>query len=217
MNDLVGVEAFIDRLRDLAARPAGAQLAESSREARRLLVGVCGPPGSGKSTLTAQLASALDAVVVPMDGFHLPNSVLDARALRAVKGAPHTFDAAGFVEAVRSLREGATDVDLPSFDRDIDEPVPGAIHVPASASIVLIEGNYLLLDESPWSDLRQLLDVTAFIDVDDDLRVERLVARHVQFGRTPAEAREFVLRSDERNAALVLATRQAADVVVAVD
>lgn len=181
-----------------------------------MILGVCGPPGSGKSTLTSQLASELDAAVVPMDGFHLPNIVLDQRGLRALKGAPHTFDAAEFVEAIRRLRRAEAPVSLPSFERVVDEPIPDAISVAPTEPIVLVEGNYLLLDQPLWSELSDLLDAVAYVELDDAVRIERLVARHVEFGRSPEEAREFVLASDEPNAALVAASRQRADVVVSV-
>ena len=202
--DRIEANEFVDWIRKLHLEPI------------RVIVGICGPPGSGKSTLTSQLASELDAAVVPMDGFHLPNTVLDRRGLRALKGAPHTFDAAAFVEAIRRLRRAEAPVSLPSFERVVDEPIPDAISVAPIDPIVLVEGNYLLLDQSPWSELSDLLDAVAYVELDDAVRVERLVARHVEFGRSPKEAREFVLASDERNAVLVAASRQRADVVVSI-
>lgn len=204
MIDRVDVDDFVDRIRK---RGLGSE---------RCIVGICGPPGSGKSTLTSQIASELDAVVVPMDGFHLPNSVLDDRGLRSVKGAPHTFDADAFVETVRRLRHAEAPIAFPSFDRLADAPVPDAVSVAPADSIVLVEGNYLLLADPPWCELRNLFDLTAFVDLDDDVRVERLIDRHIQFGRSPDEARNFVLNSDETNAALVDASRHRADVVVSV-
>jgi len=183
-------------------------------EPARMIIGICGPPGSGKSTIASRLAAEIDATVVPMDGFHLPNAVLDVRGWRAVKGAPHTFDADAFVDAIRLLCADEADVSLPSFDRVIDEPVAEAVVVQRSDRRLVVEGNYLLLDESPWVELHDLFDAIAYIDLDDDVRIGRLVARHIEFGRSPDEAREFVERSDERNARVVAASRSRADVVV---
>lgn len=180
----------------------------------RFLVGVAGAPGSGKSTLTERLARELGAVVVPMDGFHRSNRELDARGLRAVKGAPETFDADGFVDAVRQIRRGDADVRLPDFDRAADEPRPDGILVPETASMVIVEGNYLLLESPPWSELRGLFDAVVHLDIDAGLRVERLIERHVRFGKTPSDAAAFVHASDEPNAELVEAARHRAHVIV---
>jgi pantothenate kinase len=183
----------------------------------RYLFGIAGSPGSGKSTLAAQLASDLDAVVVPMDGFHLPNDALDELGLRDVKGAPPTFAAMAFVDAVRRLAAADTDVDLPDFDRAVDQPRPGRITVRPSDRIVIVEGNYLLLDSSPWVALRGLFDAVAHLDVDPVQRVHRLVRRHVRFGKTPDEASAFVQSSDEPNAARVEAVRHRAHLLVELD
>jgi len=166
----------------------------------RYLFGITGSPGSGKSTLAARLAADLGAVVVPMDGFHLPNETLDEHGLRDVKGSPETFAAAAFVAAVRQLAAADTDVHLPDFDRVADEPRPGRITVRPSDDIVIVEGNYLLLDEAPWSELRDRFDAVAHLRVDPARRVERLVRRHVRFGKTRDEASVFVQSSDEPNA-----------------
>lgn len=175
----------------------------------RLIVGLAGPPGSGKSTLAGHASGDLAAPVVPMDGYHLPNSELDRRGLREVKGAPETFDVDAFVAMLRSLRHGR-DVSIPDFDRTIDEPRPDRIVVPGESDIVLVEGNYLLV----WERVADLLDVVAHLEVPRHVRVRRLVDRHVEFGKTPAEARAFVERSDERNASLVEAAGARADLVV---
>lgn len=182
----------------------------------RFLVGLVGPPGSGKSTVAARLAAALGGVVVPMDGFHLDNSELERIGLADVKGAPDTFDGDGFVRLVELLRS-ETAVDVPSFDRVADRTVDAAISgisVTSADRIVIVEGNYLLLDNAPWETLRPLFDTTVYLDIADDVRIERLVARHVRHGRTPDAAREFVLRSDEANTAIVAASRRHADVIL---
>jgi pantothenate kinase len=176
--------------------------------------GIVGPPGSGKSTLAAQLGTALGAPVVAMDGFHLPNDVLRARGLLAVKGAPDTFDALGFLALVRAIRDASETVSCPVFDRTIDAPVADRVSVVPGDVVVVVEGNYLLLDRPPWVSLAEALDAVAYLDVPDGIRRSRLIARHVEFGRDRVDAAEFVHRSDEANAVLVQASRIRADLVV---
>lgn len=197
----------VDLARDLLERAAG----------RRVLLGLTGAPGAGKSTLTAGLRAGLGelAVVVPMDGFHLAQAELERLGRADRKGAPDTFDAAGFVALLHRLRAADEPVVYaPEFRREIEEPVACALPVPAQVPLVLVEGNYLLLDDPAWAPVRPLLDECWYLQPDDDLRVERLVARHVAHGRSPEAAREWVLRSDEANARLVAASRHRADRVV---
>lgn len=191
-----------------------AQVADEARGRSRYVFGLAGPPGSGKSTVAARLADALGGVVVPMDGFHLDNAELERLGLSKVKGAPETFDAHGFVRLVEQLRHATGPVFVPSFDRVADETVDGAITVAPHEHIVIVEGNYLLLDHQPWAALTALFDRTGYLDVDDTTRVERLVARHVRHGRTLDDAREFVRTSDEANASIIAASRSRADVVI---
>ena len=190
------------------------RIAHGARSRPRYVFGLAGPPGSGKSTVAARLADALGAVVVPMDGFHLDNTELDRLGLSGVKGAPETFDAAGFVRLVEQLTHTTEPVRAPSFDRIADRTIARAITVGPDDRIVIVEGNYLLLDRAPWSALRALFDRTGYIDVDDATRVERLVARHVHHGRSLEDAREFVRKSDEANAPIIAATRPRADVLI---
>ncbi len=189
--------------------------AAALRPGGRGLLGIVGAPGAGKSTLAHTLAAAVPgAVVVPMDGFHLPTSALVAHGWVAERGAPRTFDADGYVELLRRLRAGES-VRAPAFDRSIEEPVPDVIDVPADARLVITEGNYLLLDRAPWSSVPELLDEIWYIEVPDEQRLQRLTARHVEFGRTPADAHARATRgSDDVNAALVAASRPRADLVV---
>ncbi len=178
------------------------------------LLGITGAPGSGKSTLAAALAAAHGGVVVPMDGFHHSQAELVRRGLRDRMGAPDTFDAEGYAALLARVAAGEADVRAPVFDRTVEEPVADAIAVPATG-LVVTEGNYLLLEEPRWRDVRALLDVVWHLRVDDDLRRARLRARHVEFGKTPAEADAWMARVDDPNAALVEAAAVRADRVVA--
>ena len=189
-------------------------VSERADGADRYVFGIAGPPGSGKSTLAARLATELGAPVVAMDGFHLPNDVLRARGLLAVKGAPETFDAAAFLALVRTIRDVSEAVSCPAFDRTIDAPVADRVSVVPGDVVVVVEGNYLLLDRPPWAELSEAFDAVAYLDVPAEVRRSRLIARHVEFGRDPDDAAEFVHRSDEANAVLVDASRTRADLIV---
>jgi pantothenate kinase len=186
---------------------------------RRRLLGIAGAPGSGKSTLAAALADALGpalAIVVPMDGFHLAQAELERLGRAGRKGAPDTFDASGFVALLARLRDAAEPVTYaPQFRREIEEPVAEAIPVPREVPLVIVEGNYLLVDDGPWAAVRGLLDECWFVEVDEAVRMDRLVARHRAFGRAEADARAFAHGSDQANAEVIAATRGRADVVVA--
>jgi pantothenate kinase len=186
---------------------------------RRQVLGIAGPPGSGKSTLAAELVRAVDgAVCVPMDGFHLAQAELGRLGRAGRKGAPDTFDVGGFVALLRRLRaadEGV--VYAPAFDRHLEEAVAGAIPVPREASLVITEGNYLLLGDGPWAAVRDLLDEAWYLDLDAAVRRQGLVARHAAHGRTAEEARRWAHGSDETNAQLVAPTAGRADVRVVLD
>lgn len=166
---------------------------------------------SGDADISGDAAISRNAaVVVGMDGFHLRQDELTQRGLQDVKGAPETFDAAGFVRLLHRLRCPTTTVKAPRFDRTIEEPIDAAVTVHPRHLLVVVEGNYLLLD-GPWASVRDLLDEIWHLDLPDAERVPLLVSRHVRHGRTPLEAENWVQRSDEANARLVLSAAHRAD------
>jgi pantothenate kinase len=183
----------------------------------RSVLGICGAPGAGKSTLAALLASRIGAaaVVVPMDGFHLHDDELALLGLAERKGAPETFDVAGYAALLARVRDdsGHT-VHAPEFDRSRELCVAGAIAVRPEHRLVITEGNYLLNRAPGWFHLRALLDEVWFVESNESARVERLVARHVAHGKAPDLARRWTMSSDQANADLVSLTRDDADLVV---
>ncbi len=184
----------------------------------RSVLGIAGPPGAGKSTLAERLVVALDgrAALVPMDGFHLAAAELDRLGRADRKGAPDTFDAAGYTALLRRLRapDPVHAVYAPAFDRSLEEPVAGSLPVEPDVPLVVTEGNYLLLDDGPWAPVRGLLDEVWFLDLDPQVRVRLLVHRHVRHGQARHRAEEWVTRSDEANARLVERGRDRADLIV---
>ena len=199
-------------LTDLVQRAAALQ-----RQGGRTLLGITGAPGAGKSTVAGAIVQALEgrALLVPMDGFHLADAVLDELGRRDRKGAPDTFDAAGFVHLLRRVRDRDDEVVYaPVFVREQEQAVAGALAVPRGVPLVVVEGNYLLLDEGPFAEVRALLTETWYLDLDPDTRVQRLVARHMQHGRSATAAQHWVADTDEPNARLIEGTRSRADLAV---
>lgn len=198
---------LLDRARALADRPG------------RAILGITGPPAAGKSTLAERLREELDpaAAYVPLDGFHLAHQLLVENGLVERKGAPDTFDAAGYVALLRRLRDPAEGVVYaPRFERDIEDSIANAIPVPPDVPLVITEGNYLLLRSGPWAQVAGLLDEVWYIDLAEDTRLRRLIGRHMEFGRDSAQARARATGSDQRNAVLVEASRDYASLVVSV-
>ena len=199
---------------DLVERAA--RLAERGRA----VLGLAGPPGAGKSTLAQALVSAVPgAQHVPMDGFHLADVELERLGRRGRKGAPDTFDAAGYAALLARLRAQPHEQDpavvyAPAFDREIEQPVAGSIPVFADTRLVVTEGNYLLLPDGGWAAVRPLLDEVWFVDVPGGARTDRLVGRHRRFGKPRDAAIAWVRDVDGANAELVDAARGSADLVV---
>lgn len=182
----------------------------------RVLIGIVGAPGAGKSTLAEALVAELGerAALVPMDGFHYSQHVLDLLGRAERKGAPDTFDAEGLAALLARIRSASGPVYAPTFDRSIEEPIAAGTVVPADADIVVVEGNYLLLDDGPWASLHALFDEVWFIRIPHDERMRRLVERHMRFGRTREAAQAWVDDVDEPNARLIEASAGRADVTL---
>lgn len=180
---------------------------------QRLILGIAGAPGSGKSTVAQALQRELEAaVVVPMDGFHLGNTIIDGTPLRDRKGAPDTFDVGGYVSLLaRLVRRDEEVVYAPAFRRSLDEPVAASIAVPQSAPVVITEGNYLLSTLPGWREIRQHLDEVWFLDLAGETRISRLVERHMHFGMDRDAAVAWANGPDQANAELIAATRDSAD------
>lgn len=207
--DLPALAAIVEGM--LAARPASAPL----------LVGLAGEPGAGKSTAAARLVDLLPAAqVLPMDGFHLPQAELVRLGRRERMGAPDTFDVDAFVallERLRDLHNSGETVRAPGFDRRVEEPVPDQLALTPELRCIVVEGNYLLLDQAGWQRVAPLLDLTVGVVLDEATRLERLIARHVAFGKSPAAARAWALGPDQANADLIAPTLASADLLLAAD
>jgi pantothenate kinase len=191
------------------------------KASERVLIGIIGKPGAGKSTLSKFLMGKLPkdlVTVVPMDGYHLSNKVLKDLKRSDRKGAPDTFDVAGFVSLVKRIRSEQTqNIYYPIFDRAIEESIAAQGVVTSATKVVIIEGNYLLHDEGGWEVINDLLDESWMVDVDDDKRISRLISRHIAYGKDPEAAKAWAKGTDEVNAKLIERGRTRADFVVAID
>ncbi|GAB3077885.1 nucleoside/nucleotide kinase family protein [Pedococcus soli] len=188
---------------------------------RRIIVGFAGAPGSGKSTLAAQVCAELgtQAVLVPLDGWHLSAAVTRQLGMADRRGAPETFDAAGFLVLLRRIRtqgefEGGPTIFAPEYRREIEEPVAGAVAIGPEVPIIVTEGNYLLLDQPIWREVRSLLTLTYYVQLDPSERLRRLVRRHQEYGKSSAAAESWVRSSDEANTRLIEEHRLPPDRVI---
>lgn len=217
-----GSEAAIQRVASLAALSdlVSDLVALVVHTGTRCVLGVTGPPGAGKSTLASRIVnvaeSTMAATVAPMDGFHRANRELGAMGLGDLKGVPDSFDAIAFVDHLHRLRSAAEGVTWPTYDRTKQEVIPGGKIITQGHRLVVVEGNYLLLDMPPWDRVRPLLDVVWYLDAPLSVISERLLERHMR-GRTEDAAREKVASTDLPNASLVAATRHLADLVIVSD
>jgi pantothenate kinase len=186
-------------------------------KAGRFVVAIAGPPGAGKSTLSAALRDVLpegSAEVVAMDGFHFDDIILERRGLRGRKGAPETFDFAGFETLMKRIHAGEPDIAIPVFDRNMELSRAAAEVVGSDTRFILVEGNYLLLDEDPWSRLAPLFDFTIFIDVPRAELERRLRQRWHDHGKSEADALAWIASNDLPNIERVLVRRREADLIV---
>ncbi|MDV6319679.1 nucleoside/nucleotide kinase family protein [Chromohalobacter sp. HP20-39] len=203
---------MIPKIHDLAVR-----LIEASTDRPRFIVALAGPPAAGKSFLSEWLCRELNhrqpgiASIVPMDGYHFDNAVLEPQGLVPVKGAPETFDIDGFQQDLTRIRRADLPVAVPVFDRPLDLARAGGRLIGLEHRLIIVEGNYLLLDRSPWRELHPLFDMTLFLEVPDDVLEARLIQRWGEMGMDPDGALDRARNKDMLNARLIKTASVAAD------
>ncbi|MCF6327470.1 MAG: nucleoside/nucleotide kinase family protein [Devosiaceae bacterium] len=193
---------------------------ERKKPDERIIVAIAGAPAAGKTTIASDLCDMLNqksagsAAILAMDGFHFDNSVLKARGILAKKGAPQTFDADGFTAALERVRAGNQNVAIPVFDRQMDLSRSGASVIDAAVEIIIVEGNYLLLEHSQWAQSALHYNLKIFIEVPLSILEERLIKRWISYGFDPVAAKERAQQNDLVNAKIVLQESQPADIVI---
>lgn len=197
---------------DQLASHAASLIADDSR----YILGIAGAPGAGKSTASQAISQKLDSrcTVVEMDGFHLANRELDRLGRRERKGAPDTFDVGGYAALLHRLRSADSIVYAPVFDREIDESIDSATAVEPRTPLIVTEGNYLLLPNGSWPQVRAAIDTVWYLEVPEATRTQRLMKRHSRFGRSSEAAADWVRRVDQPNADMIAAARSRADLIV---
>jgi pantothenate kinase len=192
--------------------------ARTLTSASRKILGITGAPGAGKSTVAQAIVSALGSELcafAPMDGFHLSNATLAATNKLDRKGAIDTFDVSGYVALLTRIKSAPADVIYaPDYYRKYEESIGSALPINPSVPLVVTEGNYLLASENSWGRVSALLDECWFIDLADEIRIDRLIKRHIEAGKSPADAERWATGSDQRNAESILALRSRADLVI---
>jgi pantothenate kinase len=205
--ELHSLDQALNRAKELAANSD-----------KRIIIGIIGKPGAGKSTLSSHLMKNLPketTALVPMDGYHLSNLQLKKLGRADRKGAPDTFDASGFVNLLKRISTDTTnDIYFPIFHREIEESIAAEGVVTKETKFVITEGNYLLHNQDGWQEVAPVLTESWYVQVDDKLRLERLVNRHIKYGKEPKFAHDWAHGTDERNAQLVEGTKPRSSVIV---
>ena len=193
--------------KEITKEEAKAKVIESASAPTRTIIGIVGKPGGGKSTLSKYLLKGMDpslVSVVPMDGFHLSNKVLKELEKSDRKGAQDTFDVKGFTTLIARIKsDGADPIYYPVFDRSIEESIAAQGVVYPSTRVVIVEGNYLMHDKDGWEEVSPLLDKIWYAYLDEDIRISRLISRHIAFGKDPESAKAWAKGSDQVNAELI--------------
>jgi pantothenate kinase len=193
--------------KEISNEEAKAIVVECASASTRTIIGIIGKPGGGKSTLSKYLLKGMDPTlvsVVPMDGFHLSNKVLKELGRSDRKGAQDTFDVKGFTTLIQRIKmDSAEPIYYPIFDRSIEESIAAQGVVYPSTRVVIVEGNYLMHDRDGWQEIAPLLDQSWYAFLDEDVRISRLISRHIAFGKDPESAKAWAKGSDQVNAELI--------------